>query len=139
MQLFVCEKSWRRGWRGHHPSLSPGYGWVRGSLALTPADADEHPLAELVCGVGEHDGRVQVAALAEHPEKVGDVEVIVGSSDQAAPNLPGDVEPVELCVRGANNARSSTEPSRAIKPVSSYTWSACQPPASSIYCLKLLL
>ena len=65
-------------------------------LVLTPADADEHPLAELVRGVGEHNGRVQVAALAEHPEKVGDVEVIVGGSDQAAPDLPrglgGDVE-----------------------------------------------
>lgn len=67
-----------------------------GSLVLTPADADEHPLAEFVCGVGEHDGRVQVAALTEHPEKVGDMEVIVGSSDQAAPDLPrwlgGDTE-----------------------------------------------
>ena len=56
-------------------------------LALTPADADEHPLAELVRGVGEHDGCVQVAAFTEHPEEVGDVEVIVGSSDQAAPDL----------------------------------------------------
>lgn len=70
---------------------------MRESLALTPADADEHPLAELVCGIGEHDGRVQVATLAEHPEKIGDVEVIVGSSDQAAPNLPADVELIKLC------------------------------------------
>lgn len=87
---------------------------MRGSLALTPADADEHPLAELVRGVGEHDGCVEVATLAKHPEKVGDVEVIVGSSDQATPNLPGHVE---LCVTGANNAQSSTDPSRAIKPM----------------------
>lgn len=31
---------------------------------------------------------MQVAALAEHPEEVGDVEVIVGGSDHAAPRLP---------------------------------------------------
>lgn len=90
---------------------------MRGSLALTPADADEHPLAELVRGVREHDGCVQVAALAKHPEKVGDMEVIVGSSDQAAPNLSGDAEPVELCHSGASNARSSTDPSRESKSV----------------------
>lgn len=117
LHLFVGKKNRSRGWRGHHPSLSPGHHWVRESLTLTPADADEHPLVELVCRVGEHDGRVQVTTLAEHPEKVGDVEVIVGSSDQAAPNLPGDVESVELCVSEANNARSSREPRRAIKPV----------------------
>lgn len=80
---------------GHH--YSPGYLVGEGEiLVLTPANADEHPLAELVRGVGENDGRVQVAALAEHPKKVGDMEVIVGSSDQAAPDLPrvlrGDVE-----------------------------------------------
>lgn len=58
------------------------------ALVLTPANADEHPLAELVGGIGEDDGCMQVAALAKHPEEVGDMEVIVGSSDQAAPDLP---------------------------------------------------
>lgn len=55
--------------------------------ALTPADADEHPLAQLVGGVGEDDGGVEVAALAEHPEEVGGVEVVEGGGDQTAPNL----------------------------------------------------
>lgn len=54
---------------------------------LTPADADEHPLAQLVGGVGEDDGGVEVAALAEHPEEVGGVEVVEGGGDQAAPHL----------------------------------------------------
>ena len=53
----------------------------------TPADADEHPLAQLVGGVGEHDGRVQVAALAEHPEEIGGVEIVEGGRDETAPNL----------------------------------------------------
>lgn len=55
--------------------------------ALTPAYADEHPLAQLVGGVGEHDGGVEVATLAEHPEEVGGVEVVEGGGDQAAPHL----------------------------------------------------
>lgn len=54
---------------------------------LTPADADEHPLAQLVGGVGEDDGGVEVATLAEHPEEVGGVEVVEGGGDQAAPDL----------------------------------------------------
>lgn len=54
---------------------------------LTPADADEHPLAQLVGGVGEDDGGVEVATLAEHPEEVGGVEVVEGGRDQAAPHL----------------------------------------------------
>lgn len=53
----------------------------------TPADADEHPLAQLVGGVGEDDGGVEVAALAKHPEEVGGVEIVEGGSDQTAPNL----------------------------------------------------
>lgn len=55
--------------------------------ALTPADADEHPLAQLVGGVGEDDGGVEVATLAEHPEEVGGVEVVEGGGDQTAPDL----------------------------------------------------
>lgn len=55
--------------------------------ALTPADADEHPLAQLVGGVGEDDGGVEVATLAEHPEEVGGVKVVEGGGDQAAPDL----------------------------------------------------
>ena len=54
---------------------------------LTPADADEHPLAQLVGGVGEDDGGVEVAALAEHPEEVGGVEIVEGGSDETTPNL----------------------------------------------------
>lgn len=54
---------------------------------LTPADADEHPLAQLVGRVGEDDGGVEVAPLAEHPEEVGGVEVVEGGGDQAAPDL----------------------------------------------------
>lgn len=38
---------------------------------------------------------MQVAALAEHPEEVGDVEIIVGGSDQAAPDLPRALRDVE--------------------------------------------
>lgn len=58
------------------------------SQILTPADTDEHPLAKLVCRVGENNGCVEVAALAKHPEEVGDMEIIVGSYDQTAPDLP---------------------------------------------------
>lgn len=53
----------------------------------TPADADEHPLAQLVGGVGEDDGGVEVAALAEHPEEVGGVEIVEGGGDEATPHL----------------------------------------------------
>lgn len=85
-------------------------------LVLTPANADEHPLAELVRGVGEHDSCVQVAALTKHPEKVGDVEVIIGGSDQAAPDLPstlaGDMEGEEqssaLVVKPMHRATQTT-------------------------------
>lgn len=54
---------------------------------LTPADADEHPLAQLVGGVGEDDGGVEVAAFAEHPEEVGGVEIVEGGGDETAPDL----------------------------------------------------
>lgn len=54
---------------------------------LTPADADEHPLAQLVGGVGEDDGGVEVAALSEHPEEVGGVEIVEGGGDESTPNL----------------------------------------------------
>lgn len=30
---------------------------------------------------------MKVAALAKHPEEIGDVEVVVGSYDEAAPGL----------------------------------------------------
>lgn len=60
---------------------------VSAALALTPADADEHPLAQLVGGVGEDDGGVEVAALAKHPEEVGGVEIVEGGGDEAAPDL----------------------------------------------------
>ena len=60
----------------------------QGAGPLTPADADKHPLAQPVRGVREHDGCVQVAALAEHPEEVGHVEVVVGGCHQPAPALP---------------------------------------------------
>lgn len=54
---------------------------------LTPADADEHPLAQLVGGVGEDDGGVEVAAFSKHPEEVGGVEIVEGGGDKSAPNL----------------------------------------------------
>lgn len=57
---------------------------------LTPADADEHPLAQLVGGVGEDDGGVEVAALAKHPEEVCGVKIVEGGRDEAAPNLGGE-------------------------------------------------
>lgn len=60
---------------------------VSTALALTPADADEHPLAQLVGGVGEDDGGVEVAALAKHPEEVGGVEIVEGGGDETAPDL----------------------------------------------------
>lgn len=56
-------------------------------IVRTPADADEHPLAQLVGGVGEDDGGVKVAAFAKHPEEVGGVEIVEGGCDEAAPNL----------------------------------------------------
>ena len=59
----------------------------RNPEARTPADADEHPLAELVGGVGENDGGVKVAALSKHPEEVCGVEIVERSSDKATPNL----------------------------------------------------
>lgn len=51
------------------------------TVGLTPSDADEHPFLQLVSGVGEHDGSVKVAALAEHPEKIGHVEVVICCCD----------------------------------------------------------
>lgn len=56
-------------------------------MQLTPADTDKHPLAQLVCGVGEHNGCVEVAALAKHPEEVCGVKVVEGGCDKAAPYL----------------------------------------------------
>lgn len=53
----------------------------------TPADADEHPLAQLVGGVREHDGGVEVASFAKHPEEVGGVEIVKGSRHQPTPHL----------------------------------------------------
>lgn len=67
--------------------------WRGGTGPLTPANADEHPLAQPVGGVGEHDGRVQVAPFPEHPEEVGHVEVVVGSGHQPAPGLPPAARP----------------------------------------------
>lgn len=67
--------------------------WIRAghcTVALTPADADEHPLAQFVGGVGQDDGGVEVAALAKHPEEVGGVEVVEGGGDDAAPNLQSE-------------------------------------------------
>lgn len=53
----------------------------------TPADADEHPLAQLVGGVGKDNGSVEVAAFTKHPKEIGGVEIIKGGGDEAAPNL----------------------------------------------------
>lgn len=55
----------------------------------TPADADEHPLAEFIGGVGEDDGRVEVTTFTKHPEEVGHVEVVVRRSHHSAPHLRG--------------------------------------------------
>lgn len=76
-------------------------GYYRGSDMAwsipTPADADEHPLAELVGGVGEHDGGVEVAALAKHPEEVGGVEIIKGGCDKPTPSLQNDTLAYLIC------------------------------------------
>lgn len=53
----------------------------------TPADADEHPLAQFVGGVGEDDGRVEVTTFTKHPEEVGHVEIVVRRSHHPAPHL----------------------------------------------------
>lgn len=94
--------------------------WVRGGGrpgrggALTPAYADEHPLAQPVGGVGEHNGCVQVAALSEHPEEVGHVEVVVGGCHQPAPALP---PPAEMTLRrGRGVAAAATPPPRGLGP-----------------------
>lgn len=55
----------------------------------TPADADKHPLAKFVGGVGEDDGRVEVTTFTKHPEEVGHVEIVVGRSHHPAPHLRG--------------------------------------------------
>lgn len=84
--------------KGAHPTLLTWLAHILGeerqgqgqpsSAQLTPADADEHPLAQTVGGVREYDGCVQVAAFPEHPEEVGYVEVVVGGCHQPAPGLP---------------------------------------------------
>lgn len=78
-------------------SLSHTAGCLRS--VRTPADADEHPLAQLVGGVGEDDGGVEVAALSEHPEEVGRVEIVEGSGDEATPDLHhgGDKKKIRKC------------------------------------------
>lgn len=55
----------------------------------TPANADKHPLAESVGGVGEDDGRVEVTTFTKHPEEVGHVEIVVRRSHHPAPHLRG--------------------------------------------------
>lgn len=54
---------------------------------LTPADTDEHPLPELISGVCQHDGCVQITAFTEHPEEVGHMKVIIRCCNQPAPDL----------------------------------------------------
>ena len=61
------------------PCRSPG--------TLTPSNEEEEPLAQAFGGVGHDDGRVQVAALGEHPEEVGHHEVVEDGGDAAAPDL----------------------------------------------------
>jgi hypothetical protein len=54
---------------------------------LTPSNEEEEPFAQALGGIGHDDGCMQVAALHEHPEEVGDHEVIEDGSDAAAPDL----------------------------------------------------
>lgn len=54
---------------------------------LTPADEEEKAGAQALSGVGPGDGHVQVAALHEHPEEVGDHKVVEDRGDTAAPYL----------------------------------------------------
>ena len=56
-------------------------------MLLTPANADEHPFAQAVCRVGQHDRGMQVASLARHPEEVSGVEIVEGGCNQTAPHL----------------------------------------------------
>lgn len=56
---------------------------------LTPSNEEEEPLAQAIGGVGHDDGRVQVAALHEHPEEVSHHEVVEAGGDAAAPDLRG--------------------------------------------------
>lgn len=56
---------------------------------LTPSDEEEEPLPQALGGVGHDDGRVQVAALYEHPEEVSHHEVVEDGGDAAAPDLRG--------------------------------------------------
>lgn len=59
----------------------------RSKATLTPADANEHPFSQLISGVGQHDGCVQIATLTKHPEKVGHMEVIISCGNQPTPDL----------------------------------------------------
>lgn len=56
---------------------------------LTPSDEEEEPLPQALGGIGHDNGRVQVAALHEHPEEVSHHEVVEDSGDAAAPGLQG--------------------------------------------------
>lgn len=62
-------------------------------VVRTPADADEHPLAELVGGVRQNDGGVKVAAFSKHPEEICGVEIVERRSDKATPNLQNEKHP----------------------------------------------
>lgn len=82
----------------------------QGAGPLTPADADKHPFAQPVRGVREHDSRVQVAALAEHPEEVGHVEVVVGGCHQPAPALPPTPSEVMINLGGWGCEETAAHP-----------------------------
>lgn len=54
---------------------------------LTPADEEEHPLAEFVGGVGHDDGRVKITALHEHPEEIRHHKIVIDGGYEATPWL----------------------------------------------------
>lgn len=76
---------------------------------LTPADADEHPLAEFVGGVGEDDGGVEVTTFPKHPEEIGGVEVVEGRRDETAPNLRNTKVTGFVSSSDARSSRSSAD------------------------------
>lgn len=73
--------------KGDDLQLCPSPMKPSGPGTLTPSNEEEDPFAQALSGVGHDDGRVQVAALHEHPEEVGDHKVVEDGGDAAAPDL----------------------------------------------------
>lgn len=92
-------------------SPSPSLPCPTAPKTLTPSDEEEEPLAQALGRVGHDDSRMQVAALCEHPEEVGDHEVVEDGGDAAAPHLlPG--QGLSVVARSPRHGHSHPTPCR---------------------------